>query len=208
MMPHMALRVRPATPEDRAGGLLYESARPYYDVYAGGERRARALLAAVYPRTGHAASYEVCHVAELDGRLAGVMAAFPVSDADRYATSFVRLTLPRIPPWRWPRLLHHLSAAGTVSPAPPDGWLYVDALAVEASARRRGVASALLAAAAEDAAGRGMPGLALDTGLANAPARALYEHNGFELRDERRAPSERVARAVGGPGFAGYVRPA
>ena len=52
----MELTVRPARPQDAAAALLYESARPYYNAYAGGEPRARALLEAVYPRRDHAAS--------------------------------------------------------------------------------------------------------------------------------------------------------
>ena len=78
MMPGMPIAVRPATPADPVHELLYESARPYYDAYAGSEARARALLAAVYARRGHAASFEVCAVGELDGTLAGVIAWFPV----------------------------------------------------------------------------------------------------------------------------------
>ena len=89
---------------------------------------------------------------------------------------------------------------------PPDGSWYVDALAVEADARRRGVATALLAAAEEEAIRAGMNGVALDTGVANAAARALYEHCGFEPGQVRHAPSERVARAVGGPGFIPYFK--
>jgi hypothetical protein len=46
----------------------------------------------------------------------------------------------------------------------------------------------------------------LDTGLHNAPARALYEAAGYTERDVRHAPSASVARAVGGPGFVGYVK--
>ena len=56
----MSLAVGPATAADPADDLLYLSAKPYYDAYAGSEARARALLASVYRRPGHAASFEVC----------------------------------------------------------------------------------------------------------------------------------------------------
>lgn len=205
-MPQMPLAVRAATPADRAEPLLYESARPYYDAYAGGEARARALLAAVYGRPGHAASFEVCAVAELDGELAGVLAAFPVVEGDRLARRFVALTAPRVPPWRWAALLRHLRAAEHVSPRPPDGTLYVDALAVAEPFRRRGVARVLLARAEAAAGAAGLHGVALDTGLQNAAARRLYEAAGYEEREVRRAPDERVAKAIGGPGFVSYVK--
>jgi ribosomal protein S18 acetylase RimI-like enzyme len=207
MMAVMEVTVRPAQRDDHADALLYESAKPYYDAYAGGERRARALLRGVWPRRAHAASYEVCRVAELNGTVVGVLAGFPVANADPLARRFVTLTLPRIPPWRWRRLFRHLSAASAVSPHPPPSAYYVDALAVDKAWRRRGVARALLAEAERLAAEAGSTGVALDTGIANAPARALYEGYGFEQRELRRAPDDRAAAAIGGPGFIGYFKP-
>ena len=112
MMTQMYFPLRPATPVDPADVLLYESAQPYYDAYAGSEARARGLLAAVYGRRGHAASFEVCRVVELEGDVAGVIAWFPVAEGDERARRFVSLTAPRVPPWRWPALLRHLRAGG------------------------------------------------------------------------------------------------
>jgi ribosomal protein S18 acetylase RimI-like enzyme len=206
MMPEMGIAVRPATTADPAHGLLYVSARPYYDAYAGSESRARSLLATVYPRTGHAASFEVCTVAELDGALIGVIATFPVSESDRRARRFVTLTAPRVPPWRWPALLRHLRAAGLVAPNPPADTLYVDALAVDPEFRRRGIARALLERAEAAAAETGLAGVSLDTGLHNAPARALYHAAGYREQEIRRAPSASTATAIGGPGFVSYVK--
>jgi ribosomal protein S18 acetylase RimI-like enzyme len=206
MMPDMDLAVRSATPADPAAPLLYLSAQPYYDAYAGGEERARAMLTRVYGETGHAASYEVCSVAEIGGALAGVLALFPVTEGDQRARRFVSLTAPRVPPWRWPALMRHLRAAGLVSPHPPMRSLYVDALAVEPAFRRQGVARTLLEQAEGAAAAGGFDGVALDTGLHNEPARALYSAAGYREREIRRAPSEAVARAIGGPGFVSYFK--
>jgi ribosomal protein S18 acetylase RimI-like enzyme len=206
IMPEMPFAVRPACPADPADGLLYLSAKPYYDAYAGSERRARGLLGAVYPRPGHAASYDVCVLAEAGSALAGVMACFPVRDGDERARRFVSLTAPRVPPWHWPALLRHLRAAGLVSPRPPRDTLYVDALAVDPAWRRRGVARTLLEQAESTAAAAGLAGVSLDTGLQNAPARALYEAAGFDELEIRHAPSDAVARAIGGPGFVSYFK--
>jgi ribosomal protein S18 acetylase RimI-like enzyme len=203
----MDLTVRPAAPDDGGDALLYESARHYYDAYAGDEAAARRMLRRVYRRGGHSASVEVTRVAEAEGRVVGAIVAFPAGDGERLARRFMALTLPAIPPWRWPRLLRHLRAAATVSPAPPpDSW-YVDALAVAPGERRRGIARALLADVEEIAREAGAIGVALDTGLENAPARRLYERHGFEERDIRRAPDQRAARAIGGRGFVGYFKP-
>jgi ribosomal protein S18 acetylase RimI-like enzyme len=85
--------------------------------------------------------------------------------------------------------------------------LYVDALATDPGYRRRGVARALLAEADRLAGDAGLGGVALDTGIENRAARSLYEHNGFVPRGLRPAPDERTARAVGGSGFVGYIKP-
>ncbi|CAM5543596.1 N-acetyltransferase family protein [Rhodanobacter lindaniclasticus] len=57
-------------------------------------------------------------------------------------------------------------------------WLLND-LFVAASARRRGVAAALLTAAAAWARAQGAASLSLSTALDNAPAQALYESLGW-----------------------------
>jgi len=208
MMPRMALRVRPARPDDLAvADLLYESAARYYDAYAGSPRRARRVLAAVYPRRAHTASWEICRVAEVDGAVVGVMAAFPARAGDRLARRFLGLTVSRMPAWRWPIVLRHLRASAKLTPAPPPDSIYVDALAVAEHARRRGVARALLDDAEALAQEAGAAGVALDTGVENDAAQALYASAGFERRGERRARDSRVARAVGGAGFISYFRP-
>jgi len=84
--------------------------------------------------------------------------------------------------------------------------LYVDALAVDPAWRRRGVARALLDEADRIAAVRNLRGVALDTGIENRAARALYQRSGFEQRGLRPVPDERSARAIGGSGFVGYVK--
>jgi GNAT superfamily N-acetyltransferase len=203
----MEVVVRTARPGDPVDALLFESAAPYYSAYAGGAERARRLLRTLYPRGGHTASWEVCHVAEAGGRVVGVLAAFPSDRCDELARRFVRLTLRHSAPWRIPALMRHLRATAAVAPLPPDGMLYVDALATDAAHRRRGVARALLAEAERLAAVAGLEGVALDTGIENRAARSLYERAGFSPSSLRPAPDERTARAVGGSGFVGYLKP-
>jgi ribosomal protein S18 acetylase RimI-like enzyme len=203
----MDVVVRSALPEDPADGLLFASAAPYYTAYAGTEERGRRLLRSLYPRARHTASWEVCRVAEAGGELVGVIAAFPSDDGDELARRFVRLTLRHSAPWRIPALFRHLRATAAVSPHPPPGVLYVDALATAPEHRRRGVATALLEDAERRAARAGLKGVALDTGIENRAARSLYERYGFTQRGLRPAPDDRTARAVGGSGFVGYLKP-
>jgi ribosomal protein S18 acetylase RimI-like enzyme len=203
----MESRVRPARPDDHAvPELLYVSAAPYYDAFAGSSRRARGLLRRLYPKDGHTASHERAHVAELDGRVVGVLVTFAAEEGDALARRFLSLAIPRLPPWRWPGIARHLRASATVTPAPPARSLYVDALAVAEDVRRRGVARALLAHAEELARARGLAGVALDTGLQNEAARALYVAVGFEPGTITRAATDEIARTVGGPGFISFYK--
>jgi ribosomal protein S18 acetylase RimI-like enzyme len=203
----MEVTVRPAALDDGAEDLLYRSAQRYYDAYAGDEATARRMLRRVHRKPGHPASVSLARVAEADGAIVGVIVGFPAAEAEDLARHFLRLTAPRIPPWRWRRLIRHLNAAAGMSPTPAPGSWYVDALAVAPDARRQGVARALLADAEEIARAQGATGVSLDTGLENAPARRLYETSGYEQRDIRRARDERAVEAIGGAGFVGFFKP-
>jgi ribosomal protein S18 acetylase RimI-like enzyme len=175
------IHVRRAQPADDAAvvPLLYLPARDMYDIYAGGTRRAPGLIAAALARRGNLISREAVSVAMLGGKIAGVLAASPSSEAGRRNAAFLRLALRRLPPWRWPRVLRVEYTGAGLFPDPPPRSLYIDTLATGAEFRRRGVAGALLDAAAAEARARGLRALALDTTEANAPARALYERHGF-----------------------------
>lgn len=195
------LLLRPGRRDDAAAvaALLYETATGMYDVYAGERDSALRILAAAYRRRGNSASSEAVTVAEVDGEVAGMIAAFPVSEAGRRAGRFVRLTLRRSAPWKWPSILRVFRLGAEVTPPAPADALYVDALATAAPHRRRGVASALLADAARAARERGLRVVALDTTATNRAAQALYERAGFEVA-QRRAPIDVM------PGVIGYVR--
>ena len=171
-----------------------------YDRFAGGRDRALALLERSLAEPGNASSADVVWVAELDGRVAAAMAAFPVDEAVKRSSSFLRLALRHAPPWRWPEALLLYWLGSRAAPSPPAPGFYVDALATDPSFRRRGAASALLAEAERQARVRGLPAVALDTTLGNEEARALYAREGFE-EVAYRPP------ARGLPGFVALVKP-
>ena len=148
------------------------------------------------------ASCEVVWVAELDGRIAAAMAAFPVAEAAR--------ALARLPPARPAR--HPVlalaeprcactSAGGRASPKPRDDSFYVDALATDPALRRRGAARALLDEAEREARARSLPAVTLDTTM-NNEARA----GAVRARGIRRGGLPAPQRA-GCPGFVALVRP-
>jgi ribosomal protein S18 acetylase RimI-like enzyme len=197
-----ALPIRPAASDDAepVARLLYETANGMYDIYAGGRRRALRILRAAYARPGNSASREVVWVAELGAVVAGALAAFPVAEGDARASRFLRVTLARTPPWKWPATLRIFHTGADLTPVPPPASLYVDALATEVGYRRRGVASALLDEACRLAVTAGLRAVALDTAATNTAAQALYERCGFSVT-ERRPPRGPI------PGIVGYARP-
>ena len=74
--------------------------------------------------------------------------------------------------------------------------------------RRRGIAQRLLDDAPSARRARaGLRRLALDTGLHERARRGrCTTAYGFGEREIRRAPDDRTARALGGPGFVGYLK--
>lgn len=193
--------IRPARAEegDVVADLLYETAGGMYDLFAGSRERAGRILRAAYRRDGSSASHETVLLAELDGRVAGALAAFPVADGDARAREFLRIALLRTPPWRWPRTLRVFRLGGELTPPAPADALYVDALATGAEFRRRGIATALLRAAEERARELGLAAVALDTAESNAAAQALYEGFGMVRSG--------ASRGVGDvPGAVAYVK--
>ena len=208
IMPSMELVVRPARPEDPADELLYLSAKPYYDAYAGDAARARRLLRLrLRPRRGTPRAGRSATSPSPTASSSACWRPSPSGEGDRLARRFVALTFPRLPAWRWP------------GPGAPPGRVGHGgpAAARRRAVRRRaghraggaaaqGVARALLDEAERLATRERATGVALDTGLGNRAARALYEGAGFERREVRHAADDRIARAIGGPGFVSYFR--
>jgi ribosomal protein S18 acetylase RimI-like enzyme len=175
--------------------LLYESAASMYNRFAGGRERAVRMLGRAFEASGNNASREVVTVAEMEGRVAGALAGFPVDETVARAGAFLKLALRAIPPWRWPSAMWLYWSGARAVPSPPDSAYYVDALAVDESLRRRGAARSLLAAAEGRARDLGLPAVALDTSLDNRPARALYVTAGYD----------EVAYRPAGRGLPGFV---
>jgi ribosomal protein S18 acetylase RimI-like enzyme len=202
----MPVTVRPARPSDDTPPLLYASAAGVYGLMFGAPGPALAHLRRIYHEPGTTASWDACLVAELDGRLAGVLAGYPLAEGPARARRFFARGARLAGPARWVMIARLVRAGSELTPPAPAGSWYVDALATDPAAQRRGVARALLAGA--EAAGReaGCRALALDTGLSNLPARRLYE--AFAMAPGQPVRTGRRGRALGVPdaGFIGYAK--
>jgi ribosomal protein S18 acetylase RimI-like enzyme len=188
---------------DEAGevaALLYLTSPGGFALFGGSPRGGVRVIQDAFGRTGTDNSREVVTVAELDGRVAGAMAAFPVSEAEERRRRFLRTAFRHRAPWNWLHIWRLARHGSRHAPQPPVDAFYVDALATSGEFRRRGVASALLAEAERLARERGCPALALDTVAENSGARALYARFGFEVGEERPA-------APPVPALVAYVKP-
>jgi ribosomal protein S18 acetylase RimI-like enzyme len=196
------VRVRKARQEDvgAAARLLFESAPDMYMRFSGGRERALATLERAFAEPGNVASGEVTWLAEIDGRPAAAMAAFPVAEASARSRAYLGLTLRGTPAWRWPGTLRLYWVGGRATPRPREHSFYIDALATDPAFRRRGAARALLDEAERRAREFGLPAVSLDTSMNNETARALYAAAGFD-EVAYRAPGR------GLPGFVALVKP-
>ena len=133
-------------------------------------------------------------VAELDGAVAGAMAAMPYDDWTPRAHRFLRVTLSSIPPWRWPGALWLYRSSGRTAPEPAAAlastWTrWPPSAGTAAAAWPR----ALLDEAERQARDAGLRVAWRSTpGQDNRPARALYRARGFE-EVGRRARGQRPA---------------
>ena len=109
-------------------------------------------------------------VAELDGRLAGVVSVAIGADVD---AGFPQTLADAV---GWPRAIRATLVLSVLAHGRLDAdEAYIDELAVDGWARRRGVASALLEACADQAHAAGRRRLTLWVTIDNAGGRALYD---------------------------------
>lgn len=181
------VEVRPARPDDAAAaGLVFDAAAPAYTRLAGSAERARRIVALMWSRPGHSASYEHALVAEVDGKVAGVLIGFPVRDRYRLHRALLLASLRHLTPRRWPLLVAALPRIVLASPRPPRGAYYVGTIAIAWQARHRGVATTLGRHVEAEAGARGFRQIVAHTGTRHSLARHALESYGLELRRARR----------------------
>lgn len=132
-----------------------------------------------YEREGTAFSYQNCLMAEDQGRVLGMMHAFPIEPSDDAAPAPVD---PVLKPYA------ELEAPGT---------LYIAGIAVWPEFRGRGVGTGFLEAARERARSLGLRELSLLCFAGNTGARRLYERAGFVVVDWRPVVPHPLIRHTG-----------
>jgi GNAT superfamily N-acetyltransferase len=197
-LPAPGVSVRPARPSDVAAAeLVFQAASAEYSRLAGSPERALRIVCRLWSRPGHSASFEHALVAEIDGRVVGVLIGFPARDRYRLHWRLLVASLPSLSPLRWPLLLAGLPLLIAASPRPPSRAYYVGTIAVAARARRRGVAFALGHHVELVADEGGFQVIVAHTGTRHPVARRALEQYGLELRKARRNGYALYSKSVG-----------
>jgi ribosomal protein S18 acetylase RimI-like enzyme len=185
-LPAPGVVVRPARRDDPVPGLVYDAAPQAYSAVAGSERAARAALEELWRTRGHSASFEHALVAEIGGRVVGVLIGFAARDRYRLHFALLRKGLRYVSMRRWPLLLAALPHLIAATPRPPRRSFYVGTIAVARDARRRDVASTLGYHAELAAQRRGFPLIVAHTGSRHRAARRALERYGLSASKQRR----------------------
>jgi ribosomal protein S18 acetylase RimI-like enzyme len=146
---------------------------------AGNAELAREFGMALVRLPNSPQGWERTVVAEVDGRVAGVIQAgdFPDTGA---TPRILYLAFRVFGPLEIARLLPRQMARGRVQPKRPRGSYHIAELDVDPACRNRGIGGALLDYAEAEARRTGFAQMSLTTTTSN-PARRLYERHGFRV---------------------------
>jgi len=179
-----SLTIRPARPDDAplAAQLLYLSmdapANLLFGVRAGCS--VADMLAALFTCEGGRLSFRHASIAEADGKVAGLLIAYPAKFLTRLDLETGRHVLALSGLTSIVHLIRRLFPYRNVREA-EGGEYYVSNLAVLPRLQRRGVGACLLACADEQARAAGLQKCSLMVTLDNDGARRLYERMGYRV---------------------------
>lgn len=173
-----------------AAALILEAV-PSLEVVLGSRETAMRALEACYRADRTELAHRFGLLAEMDGELSGVAIAFPgrLYGTLKLGTGVV---LARAAGPRHVRdLAQRARVLNRMLPGVDRQLLYVSILAVAPEHRRSGIATALMERVISGATRLGL-GVALDVGMTNDPARAVYERLGFRVVSSREATEDEL----------------
>ena len=171
-----------------AASVILEAV-PSLEMVLGSREVALRALEACYRAERTEFAYRFGLLAEVDGEVAGIATAFPgrLQGALKLGTGVV---LARTAGARHvAELTQRARVLNRMLPKVDPSLLYVSVLAVSEPFRRRGIATSLMQRVIAGATRMGL-GVATDTGMSDAPARALYEKLGFRVTSSRETIGE------------------
>jgi ribosomal protein S18 acetylase RimI-like enzyme len=178
------MNIRPAQIEDAliAAELIQETMEGYGDVMLGLDNRERALkvIAGFFRKANNRFSFRLTYLAEVDGRIAGLLLVFPGRDTFKLVLPMAWQIFSFYNPWELLRLAVRAPLAADGEENRPDEF-YVSHLAVLAEFRRQGVGRALLNQADILARSSGLAKCSLCVDIDNPNAQQLYLSQGYQM---------------------------
>ena len=200
------IRIRSAIPADSpaAASLIHLSMREEADWLFGREKGkpTDAVLAGLFHRKNNRLSHDLCWVAEVEGRVVGVLLAHPGKRLRRRDLRTGKQLIRILGLFRTLRLVSRLLVYDNLMEAEPDEF-YISNLAVSPELQGRGIGAALLRLADDLARSHRLPKCSLLVTFDN-PARRLYERNGYQIVHSY--PIHHPAIAHGSGGFHRMVK--
>lgn len=191
----VGLTIRDATPQDTQRIAEIVAGEPGQEAIAiaGCVEGARDFGMALVRLPGSPQGWQRSTVAEIDGKVVGVLQAGPAEDGFRPTRRIALLAVRTFGVGLisiWPRL----RARQRVQTPPPPGSYYIMELDADPAYRNRGIGGALLDYAEAEARRLRYRAMSLSTTTVN-PARLLYERHGFRV--ERTATDSSYERYTG-----------
>ncbi len=193
------LTIRPARESDseRIAQVIFADP-PQESVWMTGSKRRAAALGRVMVRLGGDMGWKNTVVAEIDGRVIGVLQPAIGGDGGVEVSPRLALqTLRIVGPFSIFGLLQRMKVRERLNFTRPEGSYHVAELHVDAAYRGQGVGGALLDHAEQEARQAGHAAMSLVTATSN-PARRLYERHGFAVVATKTDPE--YERGVGAEG--------
>jgi len=179
------LDFRPARPSDaeQASKLLYASSpkKNTFIVGLGSETRAKKILARIFQVEGHRLSYQFARMALYDGKVIGMVVAYPGRSLARLDWRLYRLMLAQYGLRAKLALISRALPMIFIKEAARDEFL-ISNLAVKKGQRGKGFGSQILRRIEQQAVENKLEKVALMVSIENQAAKRFYERNGYAVK--------------------------
>lgn len=201
------IQLRPAKASDAkaAGRLLFDSFPKLatFTIGLGDEARAKDILTRIFTKKGHRFSYEVAEMVQIQGKVVGVIIAFPGRKLGKYNRRLGKVLFSQYQLRGKLALLLRTFPLFFINEAKDDEF-YLSNLAIIKNQRSRGIGGLVLEYVDARARNLGLDKAALMVSIDNQRARRFYERHGYSVKAIHLESNQRV-RYVG-PGYQRMVK--
>ncbi|GEM_PF-190609 len=202
------LKLRHARPEDAplAAQLLYATLGPMADYLLGNDSATEAqdILGRLFAQDANRFSYQFASVAEGTTDVCGLLIAYPYTTMQQIRLTTARHILRVCGVWGLTRFIWRSIPLIGIKEAEP-GQYFIDAVAVLATMRGRGIGTRLLRHAEAQAIALGRRACSLTVEINNERASRLYMRLGYRVVEAIHIPT--LARRLGYSGLYRMVKP-